>query len=355
MAKNGRIQLAELGKRLISELGEPKAVIFEMGQGAEGLRKDFPGLEGRNVNERAGGGALDGEHEIDGGGDGAGAAEGALFVVVVQDDYGGLEALGELAQVGKDGQDGGDVVFVAPTDDIDQGVDDDELGAEQAGVAGEIVDIQDIVKVIGAGGDEMEGSAFGGLVAGERGIGALPEAVEAGFFVDVEDGRLGNGQPQPGLAEGDADGKIEGEEGFFAAGVADDEVEAGAREEALDTPEDGGRRLEGDVCGMDDANEARRVRVLAGGTGWHARIKAGKRKLRLRGSEMSRGWTIYSLDCNRAISGEKDLAAGESPIEGLSSSAKYPVTMAIVADVCIGFMEGKWQYQIPNRQNILFH
>lgn len=49
------------------------------------------------------------------------------------------------------------------------------------------------------------------------------------------------GAAEPIVAEGDADGQIEGGVGLFGAGSADEQVEAGTGEEALDEPIDGRR------------------------------------------------------------------------------------------------------------------
>jgi len=84
-----------------------------------------------------------------------------------------------------------------------------------------------------------------GLVGLQGAIEQVVEANDASLFVYEEDGHLGDLATEPGLAQGETDGKVDGEESFFGAGVADEEIEAGTEEETFDEPFEDGRGTEG--------------------------------------------------------------------------------------------------------------
>lgn len=210
---------ATRGNPLLGELlvggGEPEEVGLDVGASVELDGGQIAGFEGLDGDEALLRGRGYGKHVVYGGGDDGGAAEVALFVVVMDDDEGGLALFGDAAQVVEDGLDGENAVLVAAAHDVGKGVDDDQPGIVAEGVLGEVFDILLEAEVVTTEGDEVKrGSGDGTAVAGSS-VEALPEAGEAGFFVDEEDGTLLDGPIEPGLAEGDAEGKIDGEEGPF--------------------------------------------------------------------------------------------------------------------------------------------
>lgn len=58
------------------------------------------------------------------------------------------------------------------------------------------------------------------------------------------------------MTESKRDGKVYGEESFLCAGVADEEIEAGAQEETFDQPFELGRRVERIAGSAQDADGA---------------------------------------------------------------------------------------------------
>lgn len=77
----------------------------------------------------------------------------------------------------------------------------------------------------------MDRSLDASLMAEEGGAGTRMELTLAKLIIDIEDGRLGNGQAEPRLAEGYADSEVERQQGFAAAVFASEDGEAGRREE----------------------------------------------------------------------------------------------------------------------------
>lgn len=77
--------------------------------------------------------------------------------------------------------------------------------------------------------------------------------MQAGLFVDEEDRGLVDGTSEPRLAEGDTGGQIEGQKGFFSAGIANKDGETGLGEKILDAPFEDRRILQGILSGVHDA------------------------------------------------------------------------------------------------------
>ena len=222
--------------------GEPKTVLGEVGTGVKRRGSEVAGFEAAEANEGVARIGFDGQHEVDCGGDGGRAAEDTVLVVVVQDEDGGLGRFGEAAKVEQDGLDGGNCVLVATVHNVGQSVYDDEADAEGLSLLDDGEAIVPGAKVETRQGAVMQGGLRAGLVGMENAMQASPDAGEAGFFI-YEQGRGGfDGTTQPGFAQGDADGEIEGQVGLFGAGIADEDVEAGAGEEAFDAPVEDGRR-----------------------------------------------------------------------------------------------------------------
>lgn len=185
---------------------------------------------------------LDEEHVIHAGGKSGGAAEDALLVGVVDDQDGDIGLQTEAAQVGENGLDGQDIVLVCAGHDVVETVDDDETSVEGVGALDEGND--DIVfgKVVEGGRDEMERGCARRVEAAYDEGEARPSALQSAFFVHDKYWSRLRGAAEPGLASGDADGEMEGEPGLFGAGRADEQVEAGTGDDALDEGGLGGRR-----------------------------------------------------------------------------------------------------------------
>lgn len=234
------------------------------GAGAESRRGEEASFEGAQLDKIAVGGGGKGEHEVHGGGDGGGAAKDAVPVGVVDDDDGGAAIIGQAAEVEKHGLDGGEVVL-AGAHEVGESVDDDEAGIQGLGALGEGVGIARVTQVVAAEGDVAEWRVALDLVGAEGGVETTPNLVEARLFVDEEHGAGLDGVAQPGLAGCHANGQIDGEVGFLGAGVAHQEVEAGADKEAVDTPFEGRRILEGIDGLVEDAVFEAAVEGVFGG------------------------------------------------------------------------------------------
>lgn len=109
------------------------------------------------------------------------------------------------------------------------------------GAVGEAFGIGRITQIKAAERNGVERQTPGCVVGFESGGEAAPELVETAFFIDKEYVGLVGGVVEPGLAEGDTSGKVGSEVGLFGAGLADEEVEAGAGEEVGDGPIYSGR------------------------------------------------------------------------------------------------------------------
>lgn len=149
---------------------------------------------------------------------------------------GGTAMLGQAAQVVEQRLDGEDGVLVAAAENARQCVYDDQLGFERKAALDEVVDVFRLAQVVAAEGDEVEGQAVARGAAVEHSMDASPEAAEAGFFVDKNCGGLGDRAIQPRLTCGYGDGEIERSPSFERAGWANEEVEAGAGEDAFNAP-----------------------------------------------------------------------------------------------------------------------
>ena len=224
-----------------------------MSAGSEGQGESGAGFERAEMNEGLAGFGFDGQHEVDGASDGGGAAEDAGFVGVMDEQDSGVANLGQVAQVGEDGIDGEGAVLVPASDDIHEGIDDDEAGGVGAGLLGQLFGLAAVAQVVGAHADKVKQGAGRRLVGVEGGMQAGEHAGVAGLFVYDEDGGGVGRAAQPILPQGDADGQIESGVSLFGAGSADEQVEAGAGEETLDEPVDGRRDGESFIGVVDEA------------------------------------------------------------------------------------------------------
>lgn len=254
----GFVSLGRLGS-------EMEAAGGEVGQGGEGLGGGVSRFEGLEVYPNRVGFALDVKKQIDTGRDDAGAAEDAGLVVVVQDEDGGVGGLGQVAHAQDEGLQDEDRVLVTAAHDISQGIDDDEAGVDGLGGLHEALAFVGIAQIEVGQGHVMERRFGRGVVGLERGMDARPEARLASLFINEEDGALVDGAAEPGLAGGEANGQVEGEEGLLGTGIADENVERAAGEEAFDAPVLGGRRLEG-IGGVENEAVVEKT-ILAGREG----------------------------------------------------------------------------------------
>lgn len=184
----------------------------------------------------------------------------------MDEEDGGVGLFGEDAQAVEDGIDGGGVVLVGAAQEAGEGVDDEQAALvflqEEADVAAMLL----VGEVVDGQGLEVERGFGIGVVGDKSAVDAVEEARAAGFKIDEEDGSLDDGAAEPRLAGGDADGEIEAEEGLLGARVANEDVEAGAGEEAGDEPFELGRRAEGFSGAMDlDVVEGAMGKQGAGG------------------------------------------------------------------------------------------
>lgn len=108
-----------------------------------------------------------------------------------------------------------------------------------------------LLQIVDGQGLEVERGVWAAAVGEKGAVDAGPEARAAGFHVDEIGGGLLDREAEPGFAEGDAGGQIEGEQGLFGAGLADEDVEAGAGEKVGNEPFDAGWRAEGIFGGVD--------------------------------------------------------------------------------------------------------
>src|SRR6266487_8630 len=129
-------------------------------------------------------------------------------------------------------------VLVDPVE-ADEGVEDEELGFERLDGGAETEPVVLLVEAERAGGDDVDGQAR------ERDAGGGADALEAAAH-DVErvlggveqDGPgLDDGEAaEAGLAGGDGDGHVEGEEGLAALGLAADDADGLGGPEIADEP-----------------------------------------------------------------------------------------------------------------------
>lgn len=187
---------------------EVKASGAEVGQGGEGLWRGVTRFERAQIYAWRVWRAFNTEQEIDSGGDDAGAAEGAGSVVVVQDEYGDVGGLGEVAHAVEEGLQGEGGILVTAANDIGQGIDDDEAGVDGLRGLHEGLEIIGLAQIKVGERHVMEGCLGRGGVAVEGGMDARPEAWLASLFIYEQDGALVDGAAEPGFAEGGADGKV---------------------------------------------------------------------------------------------------------------------------------------------------
>lgn len=163
--------------------GKVKTSGAEVSQGGEGLWRGVTRFERAQIYARRVWRAFDTEQEIDPGGDDAGAAEGAGSVVVVQNEYGGVGGLGEVAHAVEEGLQGESGILITAANDIGQGIDNDEAGVDGLGGLHEGLEIIGLAQIKIGERHVMEGCLWRGGVAFEGGMDARPEARLAGFFI----------------------------------------------------------------------------------------------------------------------------------------------------------------------------
>lgn len=186
---------------------------------------------------------LDQEHVINAGGESGGAAEDALLVGVMDDEDGQVGLDAEAAQVGENRLDGEDIVLIGAGHDVVETIDDDETSVEGEGALNERDDDTFFGEVVEGRRDEVQRRSTRRVEPAQDAGEARPGALEAALFIQNEGWRRLGGAAKPGQTGRDADGEVESEPGLFGAGRADEQVEAGARDHALDEGGPGGRRF----------------------------------------------------------------------------------------------------------------
>lgn len=188
------------------------------------------------------------------------AAEGLAGVVcggfsgVVDEENGGLEGAGEVAEGGEDGGDLGGVIFVGALE-ADVGIEDEK--ARTAGGKGDAQAL-DVLGAIDAQrrlDDEAEVEVAEGGAAGLAKIFKALAHLEGRVLGGVDEGgaagRHGEAS-EAGPSGGDGDGDFEGEPAFAALGGAADDADGAGAPEGFDEPGRSGGIGCGDVGGAND-------------------------------------------------------------------------------------------------------
>ncbi|KPK22590.1 MAG: hypothetical protein AMK69_19490 [Nitrospira bacterium SG8_3] len=176
------------------------------------------------------------EHQVHRPAQVGGAAVDTPLVGVVDDEHGGAHLVRQRPQGAQDGGQVEDRVLIRAGDDPHEGVDDDEGSAGLVRLFTDGMEIILVAQVDAAERGQLEGEFSGGLVAAHDTGEAVEEAGLPTLLVDPQHVGAGGLALEPGLAEGEADGHVEGGEGLFGAGFTDEQAQAGLGDEIVDEP-----------------------------------------------------------------------------------------------------------------------